>query len=125
MRLCRWQLAVGHSCVRSVRPVGPCAPLQPPHQYHPAVDIVASLQFWVKRIRNYRSCPRKTPSAWLPWSGCTQVTLSACSVLFRRLSLENQRLREKVEILEYLLGQSEASDSHSVASAPSSEAVLC
>lgn len=36
-----------------------------------------------------------------------------------RLSLENQQLREKVEILEYLLAQSD--EPHATSSAPSSE----
>ncbi len=55
----------------------------------------------------------------LPLTSRKSPTLTPC---YRRLSLENQQLREKVEILEYLLAASEASDTtHASASAPSSE----
>ena len=48
----------------------------------------------------------------------------SCLVGLCSLSLENQQLREKVEILEYLLAQSETDAVHVSASAPSSE-VAC
>lgn len=53
------------------------------------------------------------------------VCSNACDSHLSRLSLENQQLREKVEILEYLLGRSETDgDTHTTpSSAPSGEQV--